>query len=218
MRVNDETLAQKMRSLRPRYSTPSFLRQVKIGLQYAGFGLVYRPRLYWPVRNVFHRLSAIGAAEGNYNTVCPQQMHPDFLLDMAPLQRGLLRAKQRNLRGNSEHRKRIVHRYREVLGDRVRAPTEPVGAEVIYARFPVIVEHKERALASAQREGVELAEWYATPVHPLRDQDLEIVGYGIGSCRYAEALCQSVVSLPTHRRVSDNFVRRVGTFFANLVA
>lgn len=210
VRVNDQELARRLQRLHASLGRPSPLRQLKLIAQYAGFGVVYHPRLYWPVRDAFRWLSRAGAIEGNYNPVSTGQVHEEFSLDMAPMQRMLLALKRRAIGRDTAHRRHVVSRYRDVLGAAHRSFVEPDGADTVYARFPLRVEDTAGLLRAARKARVELADWYCSPVHPLEDEALGAVGYRRGSCPVAESRCAHVVSLPTHRRVSDTFVERAG--------
>lgn len=213
VRVNDETLASRLRAAHRGYRSPSLARQLKLGLQYAGFGAVYHPRLYWPVRAAFRHLSRSGAVEGNYNAMAAGEVSEEFRLDMAPMQRALLAVKRRGAARDTAHRRSVVDHYRKALGVFEGLFVEPDAADVVYARLPLRVRDKPRCLARAQELGVELAQWYTSPVHPFEGEALRRVGYEPGSCPRAEERCATVVSLPTHRRVSPRFVRRAAEFF-----
>lgn len=209
VRVNDPALADKLQRSHASLRRPSWLRQLKLAAQYAGFGVVYHPRLYWPVRDAFHWLSRAGAVEGNYNGAAVGEAHEEFGLDMAPMQRAMLARKRRASERDTSHRRRVVSRYRDALGPCEQSSfPEPAGADVVYARLPLRVEDKRGLLEAARRAGVELAEWYSSPVHPLEGQALDAIGYRRGSCPVAESRCAHVVSLPTHRRVGTAFVER----------
>jgi dTDP-4-amino-4,6-dideoxygalactose transaminase len=209
VRVNDSGLAEKLERSHARLGRPSWRRQLKLAVQYAGFGVAYHPRLYWLVRDAFHWLSRAGAVEGNYHEASSGGAHEEFGLDMAPMQRALLTFKRRSLARDTAHRRRLVSRYRRAL-DSLECSSfpEPAGADVVYARLPLHVEDKRGVLGAARRAGIELAEWYSSPVHPLEGDALAGVGYRPESCPVAESRCAHVVSLPTHRGVDDRFVER----------
>jgi perosamine synthetase len=207
VRANDQDLEEKLRRSHASLHRPSLLRQLKLVVQYAGFGAVYHPRLYWPVRDAFRWLSRAGAIEGNYNTVSAGRLDEEFSLDMAPVQQMLLSYKRGTIARDAAHRQRVVSLYRDALGPERLFP-EPPDADTVHVRLPLVVEDKPSVLGAARRAGVELAEWYSTPVHPLEGAALEAIGYRRGSCPVAESRCDHVVSLPTHRRVSDAFVER----------
>jgi dTDP-4-amino-4,6-dideoxygalactose transaminase len=59
---------------------------------------------------------------------------------------------------------------------------------------------------------IEVAGWYTTPVHPLEGAQLRAVGYEPGSCPNAEALCSSLISLPTNLKTGVGEARRICDF------
>lgn len=218
VRLNDPNLAHRVHQAYGGYRRPSLLRQAKLAAQTAGFGVVYHPRLYWPVRDAFRRLSRVGAVEGNYNALANGQPDEEFSLRMAPMQRLMLRARLRSVRSDSKRRRHLAAHYRDALGSSAQLFAEPSGADTIYARLPLRVTDKGRLLDAARAAGIELAQWYTTPVHPLEGEAARLAGYRAGSCPHAESRCGDVVSLPMHGRVSDRFVERAARFLRGATA
>ena len=79
--------------------------------------------------------------------------------------------------------------------------TDP--ADPVMLRYPVRVNDKPGVLARAAAEGLDLAGWYDSPVHPLTGEQLEQAGYQPGRCPNAEAAIGQVVHLPTGLPSSD---------------
>ena len=212
--ANDPALRERLLEDYAGYSEPGMARLARIQAQYNAFGLLFRPRLYWPVRAAFRRLGSSGIVEGNYNPVGGDHVASDFHLRMAP---ALEKRLQRKLALVPEFTRRsgeIVEEY--VNGIRtgvVIHPTQHGDRDVTYARYPLRAHDKRGLLAAARQANVELAEWFVTPVHPLQGDALRSVNYNSGSCPNAEAMCEQVVSLPTHNRVTDRDVQRALEFF-----
>jgi dTDP-4-amino-4,6-dideoxygalactose transaminase len=87
---------------------------------------------------------------------------------------------------------------------------------VTYARYPLFTEHKERLLQAARHAGVEVADWYDTPVHPLASAEWQAAGYAARSCPNAEFAAKRIISLPTHSQTSledaDRAIRFLNRF------
>jgi len=78
-------------------------------------------------------------------------------------------------------------------------PLWPVApkAEVTMLRYPVLVPNKDQVLDEARRAMLDIAGWYSTPVHPVRNEELAKVDYRLGSCPRAEEMIRRVVHVPT---------------------
>ena len=212
--VNDDSLRQRVDEAYPEYRNPSMLRRLKLELQYRAFGLLYWPRLFWPVRTMFHTLSKLGAAEGNFNPVTAEgEVAEDFSLRMAPhLRRRLLR-KLRQVDEHARHSQLLTAQYRsQIATPTVRHPEPSPGSETVYARYPLRVQDKPGMLVRARQRNVEMAEWYRTPVHPVSPEQLHLVDYEPGSCPNAETRASEIVSLPTHGRVGQRYLNRIVDF------
>ena len=207
-----EEVARRYGNLR----APSFGRAARLELQYAAFALTYHPTVYWPLKRAFHLLSSLGMAEGNYHDLKGAgEPSDEFGLRMTTLTRRRLRRLLPQLETRARHASTIAGRYRnEIAGSSIEHLQIPAGAEVVFNRYPLFVKNKSALIALARRQYVELADWYDTPVHPLRGSALQTVGYRLGSCPNAERASMRIVSLPTHRRVSSAFVDKAVRLFA----
>jgi len=211
--INEPSLRAKVVEAYSHYRQPVARNQFRLSVQYLAHALLYRPILYWPVRALYHRLRAMGAAESNYNPINENTVAKDFSLRMAePLQRRLVR-KIARLDDVTTHARQVAEQYqKEINRSDVRHPSPPPGSQVVYARYPLRVQEKARLLTAAKKANVELADWYATPVHPLESKDWRLVHYEPGSCPNVEQRCGEVVTLPTHPKVTDGDVARTIAF------
>lgn len=211
--VNDSELREKVCAQYANYQLPPAGNQIKLQLQYLAHCILYRPVLYWPVRWLFHTLGSLGAAEGNYNPIQGGRVAEDFSMRMIPPLQQRLERKLAELNTITAHGRQTVTRYqREIRSNTVSHPTLSSKGDAVFARYPLIVKGKSTLLTAARRANVELAEWYTTPVHPLLGNELSLVHYEVGSCPNAEARCREVVTLPTHRTVSERDINRAIKF------
>jgi dTDP-4-amino-4,6-dideoxygalactose transaminase len=211
--INESNLNEKIQLQYENYTFLSTVKLLRIQLQYFGFKLLYRPSLYWPVRNMFHMLGSIGAAESNYNPVQENQVAEDFCLRMPkPLQRRMAR-KLSDLDVLTRHSRWVSNQYQSrIESNQVRHPEIPSYCDTVFARYPLLANDKDTFLEQARKAKVELADWYSTPIHPLTGKDLELVRYEAGSCPNAEKRCGQVVTLPTHMAVKEKDVERIVAF------
>lgn len=211
--INESNLNEKIQLQYENYTFPSTVKLLRIQLQYFGFKMLYRPSFYWPVRNMFHMLGSIGAAESNYNPVQENQVAEDFCLKMPkPLQRRMAR-KLCDLDVLTRHSRWVSNQYQSrIESNLVQHPEIPSDCDTVFARYPLLANDKDMLLKQARKAKVELADWYSTPIHPLTGKDLGLVRYEAGSCPNAEKRCRQVVTLPTHMAVKEKYVERIVAF------
>ncbi len=211
--VNDPALEKVLSQSYTAFQEPGFLIQFKITLQYHAFRVLYRPAFYWPVRSLFHKLGSLGLAESNYNPVGQDRIAEDFSLRMARPLRKRLQRKLREIDAVTHHSKWVAKQYRsEIQSPVVKHPILPEKSDVVFARYPLLTDKKEELLKAAHKANVELAEWYATPVHPLKEKELDLVHYQDGMCPNAEMRCKQVVTLPVHRSVKKKDIEKIINF------
>lgn len=204
VRTNQPKLARRLDEVYSDFVAPSANLRYKILAQKLAFDVLLNPRRFWPVRDTFRRLSRLGLAKGNYNPVGTGEIADDFKLRMlADLERKYHSSYQSATVAFAEHSRKIAELYQNGLtGRRIRLPQLPAEADTVFARFPLLVDDKPRLLAAARAARVEMADWYATPIHPLQREEWHLVHYSADSCPQAEQRAQSLVSLPTYPRVA----------------
>lgn len=193
---------------------PGVWRQFRLECQYVGFSLLYRPTTYWFVKAVFNRLSALGAAESNFNEIHERSLE-DFELSMTPLVQRRFARKLSSLDQVSAHSRRVCEAYNGMaLNADLSRVSGCESGEAVLVRYPLWAGNKAELMESAQRRRIELAGWYATPIHPLGPAQLESIGYRSGQCPIAERACDEIVSLPTNAWVDDDYLEQVGELVA----
>lgn len=218
LNINSNDLESEIQTLYKKFDRPGFINQIRMEIQYAVFKFLYRPKFYWPLKRLFHLLSSFGIAEGNYNPIdtIDEKADKDFLLRMGHQQKNRMIKKLKNLTKTSEHSKRISNEYSsKIKSDKVSHLKFSLNKETVFVRYPLIAKNKNKLLDEAQKANIELAEWYTTPIHPLKDEELRKVHYISTSCPNAEKYAQRIVTLPTHGSVGNRDVSRIINFFNN---
>jgi dTDP-4-amino-4,6-dideoxygalactose transaminase len=216
--INDSTIRDAIRKSYACYKSPSFIRQVKIQAQYIAFRILYRPSFFWQTRMLFHWLSSIRVVEQNYNPIQDDNIAEDFSLRMAPFLQSRLTRKLGEMDQYVRHSRLVSDEYQsKIISTVVAHPELTKDNEIVFARYPLLAKNKQVLLAMARREGVELADWYSSPVHPLSFHQLKLVGYTLGSCPNAEERSSEVVTLPTHSSVGKRDIDRIIDFLNRVV-
>jgi dTDP-4-amino-4,6-dideoxygalactose transaminase len=213
--VNELSLVKKLRDEYRNYMVPSISARFKLCLQYIGFKALYRPSLYWHARMLFHKLDKLGLIEGNYNSVKKACIDKEYSYRMIPELKIIASNQFRKLNEITEHSQSVVNEYnRRINNKRIIHPNVGKEKKAIFNRYPLRVNNKAALLRVAKMNNIEIADWYFSPVHPLQSNDLRLVYYENGMCPNAETTCKEVVTLPTHKGVTEHYIERV----ANLMS
>lgn len=111
----------------------------------------------------------------------------------------LLLHQLKKFKSTTEKRKKAVAIYRQVLKSKIQD-------DYSLARFPVLVENREKVLKEGREYNVYFGKWYTQPVAPT-GLDLDKVMYKRGSCPNAEFICDHIINLPTN--VSEETARDI---------
>ncbi len=215
--VNDPVVARKIAQDYTSYAEPGISTQLQLNAMRLAHYVAYRPSTYWTVRGLFRALVKAGVIKGNYNRIEDESgPSDDFGRRMGGIQSSLLKREIQNLEINSAHRRHVAGEYRErIKRDGITHFDIPPGVEPVFGRYPLLVDDKPNWIDGARDAKVELADFYNTPVHPLRGDVLRRVGYEPGSCPNAEWISDHVLSMPTGSRVTASQIERTVRYFTS---
>lgn len=217
LKVNDLLLEGKVKRQYDNYRYPQFRLDFRLFSQYLLHKLLYRPRLYWPVRSLFQVLGKMGVAESNYNPMIMNQVANDFSLKMPRFSQNRLKQKELNIKLITEHSNAVSFEYSsKICSTSVKHIKVSDKQLPVYCRYPLISENKEDLLKRARVSNIEVAEWYSTVIHPLKGNDLSMVKYSDGCCPNAEERCKEIITLPTHLKVGQKDIDRTLEFLNNV--
>lgn len=195
--VNRATLQEEIEQAVGEQLDPPIARRLRVALQYAVFRIAYRPSTYWALKDLFGFASRFRLAEGNYNPMNTGEPSPEFAYGML---RSVERRLERQLSVSIAKAERAIAQASLIKDCLQRFDHQPLaerpGDRVVPVRLPLRVSDKQRFLALARQHRVEVAEWYATVVHPLQPDEQRLVAYAAGSCPVAEQSCREIVSFP----------------------
>jgi perosamine synthetase len=196
-------LAQRLRQVRSNFARPGLAEVGQLALQFYAHRLLFRPQLYWVLMTLYRFLGQRGLAISSSGSEELALKRPKrYAKRMSSLQEGLLRQALGQAANNMAHRQTLARIYARGLSQAgFEIPRLPADSSAIYVRYPVRVSNKFEKLLSAQKNQIELGDWFVSPLHPLLE-GWERLGYRRGSCAVAEELCRTVINLPTHPRVS----------------
>ena len=131
------------------------------------------------------------------------------------VQAALLRVQLRNVDAKIAERRRLAHRYHELLRDYVVVPEEREGEIHTYQTYLIQAGDRDALQAHLRANGVEAIVHYATPLH-LQPAAAEL-GYGPGSFPVTERLSDSILSLPLFPGMTaeqqDRVVTEIASFY-----
>ena len=84
-------------------------------------------------------------------------------------------------------------------------------AKIIILRYPIFVENKNEILQIAAQKNLDIAGWYDSPVHPLKNDDLVKVNYAKGMAPDAEKYIEKLIHLPTCNVTEEDLELMINT-------
>jgi len=123
-----------------------------------------------------------------------------------------MREKQRKIDKLNAHRRKIASMYKTLLKElNTEPPYEPFYAVHTYLKFPLLVQDRKKFFREAEKEKIELGDWFISPIHPIT-KNLEYWHYKWEENPIAEKISQHIVNLPTHTKISEDYASHLAQF------
>jgi len=214
--VNDSELVEKIESLcEKELCKPSKKEVLMLAVQLAVYRAFIYPRTTAFAEALFRYLTKKGVVVGSskFDECAAGPAEPNFFKAMSTAQArsGLRQLKKVEL--NIAHRKKMAQLYDQLLeakGWHAQQYDSSI-MEPVLVRYPVGVAEKEQALAKAGKAGIELGNWFNSPLHQI-ETSLRAYDYEPGMCPQAEKAAREVVNLPLHPRADEKTAKRTVEF------
>ena len=132
------------------------------------------------------------------------------------VQAALLRVQLRNVDAKIAERRRLAHRYHDLLRELVLVPEEREGEVHTYQTYLIQASDRDALQTHLRANGVEAIVHYAVPLH-LQPAAADL-GYTVGSFPVTERLSDSILSLPLFPGMSqtqqDRVVAEIAAFYS----
>ncbi len=192
----------------------AMLRTLVFAAEHAGRGGLFRAG-----RAAYRAMSRLGVVPGSSDRdeLSGIEMPDGFFARLSPWQAEVGSERIGHLAHDVGLRRATAGRYTAFLvgHDRISA-AEPAGSTHSFLRYPLRVEERGAFVAGAERAGIDLGDWFVSPLHPIT-RGLDRWGYRAGMAPIAEAVCSEIVNLPTDPTLSERDVDRVLGFLGSRI-
>ena len=218
--TKNEELAKKLQELERKVVKPSKKEEWTLRILIQIRKKLLKPQVYWFALKTYRKLSKwnliLGSSQG-YELEKPIEP-PNFLKGFSEVQarKGIKYLEKVNGQYKIDliiaHRRKIASFYKEILKDLgFEPPYEPAYAMHTYLKFPLLVKNRKKFFALAEKEKIELGDWFVSPIHPIQ-KNFELWHYKYGEDPIAEKISQHIVNLPTHIKINEDYVDKVSQF------
>ncbi len=218
--TKNKEIAQKLKELEEKTIKPSKKEELMLKTLLNIREKIVSSNTYWFALKTYRFLSEkniiVGSSQG-YELEKPT-MPPNFLKGFSETQakKGIEYFEKINGEYKIDliikHRKKIANCYKEILSDLgFEPPYEPDYAEHTFLKFPLLVKNREKFFYLAEKEKIELGDWFLSPIHPIQ-RNFELWSYKYGKNPIGEFASRHIVNLPTHEKIDENYVDKIYNF------
>lgn len=214
--VKNNQLAEEMNRINQQLIPPSFKEEVLLRAQLAVRTNPVMKDLYWIQVKAYRMLTSWGIVVGSSSDeeVESTRMPDGYFKSMADVQAAEGNKRLKNFDFTVRHRAQVAAQYRSLLsGFGLVPPFEPDYAVHGYLKFPILVTDRPAFLKSAESAGIEIGEWFLSPVHPVTHH-LERWHYRTGEFPAAEHISRHILNLPTHEGIRGKTMERIMEFLS----
>jgi dTDP-4-amino-4,6-dideoxygalactose transaminase len=197
--VNSKKLSEDVDELIKKWSlSASIMDSLILESQRFVYSLVSKIRLNSQARRFYCKLKDIGFIKSDFTVDTNYRFYRGYvrLMDEMTSKAGLKQLKKwpkfQQLRRDTAY---LINQ----LCPKFQLSPWPISqqADVTMLRYPFLRPNKTGILKEAQRNVLDIAGWYLSPVHPLKGDNLLKADYKKGSCPKVERVIDELVHLPT---------------------
>lgn len=217
--TNNKELAVKIKQIQDQADFYEEKVVKKIALQIVLYWIFYHPLIYFFGKYI---LGALRQKKFFLESTTKEEIDgkrpKEYPVRLSNIQAKIGLSQLENIDNNLNHRHKIARRYRDLLtrlnyeipenNDKFFNPS--------YVRYWFLTERKEEFKEQFRGRGIELGEWFNSPLHPKKD-NLEALFYERGSCPVAEYITEHNLNLPTHPKINQGDIDRIGAVMNELV-
>ena len=221
--TKNEEIAQKLKELEEKAVKPSKKEELMLKTLLNIREKIVSSNTYWFALKTYRFLSEknviVGSSQGYEleKPIMPEDFQKGFTETQA--KRGLEYFEKINGEYKIDliikHRKKIANYYKDILSYLgFEPPYEPDYAEHTYLKFPLLVKNREKFFYIAEKEKIELGDWFLSPIHPIQ-RNFELWNYKYGENPIGEFASSHIVNLPTHEKVDEDEIDKIYNFLKN---
>jgi perosamine synthetase len=209
--VREGEKAQCMRELEGKAIKPSLRQALQLEVLLHIKNMMKQPWIYWPMVKAYRWMSknklVIGSSQADeLNSI---KMPELFLMRMSETQKKKGAREITKVKYFNTKRKEIARRYYEHL--KMLDIFVPWHDEHTYLKFPILVKNRALFIELAERNNIELGDWFLSPIHPITS-NFEVWKYSVGKNPIAEKISTHCVNLPTQLNVDELYLKRILKF------
>lgn len=122
------------------------------------------------------------------------------------IQAAILRVKLKRIDQFNSERRRVAHRYSELLGDVAAVPFEDGLGEHVYHQYTLLADRRDAVMARLTEKGIASAVYYPIPLHK---QEVFAASCAGQSLPVSEDVASRCMSLPIFPEMTDDQIKRV---------
>ena len=170
--------------------------------------------IYWPALKLYRYLSQKNIIIGSSlkEELQAPQLFPEFLKGMSRIQakKGIKALKL--IDKHNKQRIAVAEKYNEFLHNLgLRKVFQPDYAKHTFLKFPILVKDRKQFAALAERNNIEVGEWFISPIHPVVEK-YHCWHYKYGENMVAETIAQKIINLPTHPNINSKALNKILVF------
>lgn len=216
--INNLELKERLNEIYPQFSSPSLKEVFLLRLQYLVYSKLFKPSRFWLIQDTYRKLSRFNITIGSSsNEELESKMPYGYEKKMSKWQRDALEKKLIEIEKYIKYRKSLAYMYEKHLGLMgFKTAVLPKDYEPVFLRYPVMVKNKKKVLSEAKKRCIEIGDWFVSPIHPSLN-GWEKIGYQKGICPIAEEICEHIINLPTHDKISETDALKIIDFVTNKI-
>lgn len=212
--VKNQELMDKMKEMEKEVIIPGVKDELVLKALIFVKEKVVTQSTYWMAVKLYRFLSdhnlIIGSSQGE--ELEKPSMPEGFLKGMTKVQAKKGISELKRIDRQNSHRMKVAEEYHRFLAaEELDKTFEPEYAKHTFLKYPLKVKDREKFIKLAEKDKIELGEWFNSPIHPIQT-GFELWDYDYGKFPVAEAISKGMINLPTGEDVDEKYLLRIKDF------
>ena len=212
--INNLKIKENIEKVYFDFIQPSLKETMIIHFQYIFHSLLVNPFSFWLIRDIYRVFSRLNLLKGTFaKEELIGKESVDYLKKMSGFHQKKLLKKIEKVEQDIKFREKTALQYEKFLSQAgLKTNKLGPGNRPVYLRYPLLVNQKQEIINQVRKKRIELGDWYISVVHPLKDKELAMVNYQLGSCPKAEEAAQKIITLPIYGKVKLGNIKKAVNF------
>ncbi|MBN2544567.1 MAG: DegT/DnrJ/EryC1/StrS family aminotransferase [Spirochaetes bacterium] len=209
--MNNVKFVNKLKEIHKIALNPGIIESILLMFEYLFYKIFFSPHFFWFFKKILNYLSDRGLLVGSSTEQELKGKYiKDYLKKMGIIQKLLFFLEKKKSKLTYPKRIKLMKCYDRLLTENnIRAFKYTKGS--ILLRYPIFVKNKNEILQKAEKNKIEIGDWFNCPLHP-HGSNVDGLNFNINKYPNSNEASLKVINLPLHNKINIKRAEKIVKF------